>query len=488
MNTNVSNASSSAVRTLGELFNVRDPKVSAIGFPVNPNPGPLCPEIEPSYEFQEDHVRRLLLWIGGVAGRTLLIHGPTGCGKSSLVEQLGARLGKELYRVPCHAKMEFSELTGQMTLLSDGSTKFVYGALPRAMSNGSVLLLDEINFMPGGVVGALNTVLDGGPLLLSETGELIRPHSDFRICATGNAIDRGDDSSLYKGTQSMNLALMQRFLALKADYLPVLEEAAMLNRAVSGLPAKVVEALAEVASDVRVAFKNGDIESTVSTRTLVKWAKVLQARSAVLFDRPEDEIKFALQFVLTDLLKPEDAKAIEGTLYRKTAGLVLARPGQPEPTASAVQPDSSTVGAAQGSSDRVVLDFLINPSDQTKTGAITYWAGVKPEAGQNGSVMNGMIHPMIQDRLTNDKSRLWFEKTLLSKKQVGFKFHVAVLVEPSKWDFVARQAARLIDGALNKRWIGGVPGQIMCVQPEPLELAIKIAEKLQIEDVKFVQA
>jgi radical SAM protein with 4Fe4S-binding SPASM domain len=230
MNTNVSNASSSAVRTLGELFNVRDPKVSAIGFPVNPNPGPLCPEIEPSYEFQEDHVRRLLLWIGGVAGRTLLIHGPTGCGKSSLVEQLCARLGKELYRVPCHAKMEFSELTGQMTLLSDGSTKFVYGALPRAMSNGSVLLLDEINFMPGGVVGALNTVLDGGPLLLSETGELIRPHSDFRICATGNAIDRGDDSSLYKGTQSMNLALMQRFLALKADYLPVLEEAAMLNR------------------------------------------------------------------------------------------------------------------------------------------------------------------------------------------------------------------------------------------------------------------
>jgi hypothetical protein len=61
-------------------------------------------------------------------------------------------------------------------------------------------------------------------------------------------------------------------------------------------------------------------------------------------------------------------------------------------------------------------------------------------------------------------------------------------VEPSKWDSVARKAARLIDDALSKSWIGGVPGQIMCVQPEPLELAIKIAEKLQIDDVKFVQA
>jgi len=480
MNTNASNASSS-VRTLGELFKVRDSKVASIGFPVNPNPGPLCPEVEHSYEFQEDHVRRLLLWIGGVAGRTLLIHGPTGCGKSSLVEQLCARLGRDLYRMPCHGKLEFGDLTGQLTVLADGSTKFVHGPLPRAMLNGSVLLLDEVNFIPPSVVGALNTVLDGGPLLLSETGEFIRPHSDFRICATGNAIDRGDDSSLYKGTQSMNLALMQRFLALKADYLPVLEEAAMLNRAVSGLPAKVVEILAETASDVRAAFKSGDIESTVSTRTLVKWAKVLQARSTVLLDRPEEEMKFALQFVLTDLLKPEDAKAIEGTLYRRTAGLVLYQASQPVPSATDAQADSSTVGASQ---DQVVLDFLVNGLDSTK--AVNYWAGVKPAPGQTGSVINGTIYPETGSRMTNDKDADWFDKQLLAKIRAGYADHVAILVDPGDARSVALSAARLVELALKRIWNTPNPGVIVSDSPKAVELALKIGEKLQINDVDFV--
>jgi hypothetical protein len=383
--------------------------------------------------------------------------------------------------MPCHGKLEFGDLTGQLTVLADGSTKFVHGPLPRAMLNGSVLLLDEVNFIPPSVVGALNTVLDGGPLLLSETGELIRPHSDFRICATGNAIDRGDDSSLYKGTQSMNLALMQRFLALKADYLPVLEEAAMLNRAVSGLPAKVVEILAETASDVRAAFKSGDIESTVSTRTLVKWAKVLQARSTVLLDRPEEEMKFALQFVLTDLLKPEDAKAIEGTLYRRTAGLVLCQALQPVPSATDAQADSSTVGASQ---DQVVLDFLVNGLDSTK--AVSYWAGVKPAPGKTGSVINGTIYPDLGSRMTNDKDADWFDRQLLAKIRAGYADHVAILVDPSDARSVALSAARLVELALKRIWNTPNPGVIVSDSPKAVELALKIGEKLQINDVDFV--
>ena len=476
---------SNETRTLGELFNVRDAKIAAIGFPVNPSPGPLCPEIELSYEFQEDHVRRLLLWIGGVAGRTLLIHGPTGCGKSSLVEQLCARLGRDLYRMPCHGKLEFGDLTGQLTVLADGSTKFVHGPLPRAMLNGSVLLLDEVNFIPPSVVGALNTVLDGGPLLLSETGELIRPHSDFRICATGNAIDRGDDSSLYKGTQSMNLALMQRFLALKADYLPVLEEAAMLNRAVSGLPSKVIEILAETASDVRAAFKSGDIESTVSTRTLVKWAKVLQARSTVLLDRPEEEIKFALQFVLTDLLKTEDAKAIEGTLTRRTAGLVLNPAAQPDlDSTTEVQPDACSTIGAEDFVDPVVLDFLLNPSDTSKDGHVTFWAGCKPAPGTTGSVLNGTLFPTFDSRRTNDKDEAWFVEKRSAKLRYGHHHHVAVLVDRRNWEFVVRSATRLVEGALSKR----ANGRIQCPNPQVCELACKIAEKLCIDDVEFFHA
>ncbi len=313
-------------RTLAELFALTSANVKNIYFPVNVNPGPLTPTVDPAYQFQQEDIRRMLIWIGGVAGRNLLITGPTGCGKSSLIEQFCARLGRELYRVPCHGKLEFTEITGQLTVLQDGSTKFVHGPLPRAMQTGSVLLLDEMNFIHPSAIGALNTVLDGGPLLIPETGESIVPHDDFRIVATGNAVDHGDDSALYRGTQRMNLALIQRFLTVKADYLSPTDEAAMLHRTVPGIPGNVIGILAQVAADVRASFKLGDIESTVSTRTLVKWAKVLQARLPVLVSNPEDELRFALRFVLTDGLKPEDAKAIEGVLQRYSSGIVVVPP------------------------------------------------------------------------------------------------------------------------------------------------------------------
>ena len=190
---------------MGDLFGLTANGIAQVPITVRVNESPLVPQHESYYGFQEDHVRRLMLWYSGAAGRNLLISGPTGCGKSSLVEQFLSRMGVELYRVACHGKMDFGELTGSTAILPDGSTKFIHGPLPRAMLNGSVLLLDEVNFLSPAMVGALNTVLDGGPLLIPETGELIQPHRDFRVVATGNSVERGDDASHYAGTQRMNL-------------------------------------------------------------------------------------------------------------------------------------------------------------------------------------------------------------------------------------------------------------------------------------------
>jgi len=53
-------------------------------------------------------------------------------------------------------------------------------------------------------------------------------------------------------------------------------------------------------------------------------------------------------------------------------------------------------------------------------------------------------------------------------------------------DLVARNAARLIEGALNRRWIGCIPSQNTGAYPRSVELAIKIAEKPQTDGVKFV--
>lgn len=473
-------------RTLAELFGLTDDKVKNVAFPVNVNPGPMTPHIEPAYQFQQDHVRRLLLWIGGVAGRNLLITGPTGCGKSSLIEQLCARLGRELYRVPCHGKLEFSELTGQLTVLPDGSTKFVHGPLPRAMQTGSVLLLDEMNFIHPSAIGALNTVLDGGPLLIPETGELIAPHDDFRIVATGNALDHGDDSSLYRGTQRMNLALIQRFLTLKADYLSPTDEAAMLNRTVPGVPGNVIGILAQVAGDVREAFKKGDIESTVSTRTLVKWARVLQARVPVLVAQPEDELKFSLQFVLTDGLKPEDAKAIEGVLQRYSSGIVVKMPaGAANAPASSAGRASSRTRPAQAQRQtatvtKTTMHFLVNPN-RDGNGSATFWVGVEPSAGQLGMSLNGSLTPQLTVRVVNDKDQAWISQTCSEKRNTrGYRLSHIVTVPVDQAEDVAREAATALNIALVSK-----PVTVKCKSAITQALAQEIAKQMGITSTSF---
>ena len=97
----------------------------------------------------------------------------------------------------------------------------------------------------------------------------------------------------------------------------------MLHRALPELPGKVIEVMCSVANDVRVAFKAGSIASVISTRIMVKWGQIMNERMNKLIEKPEDEMKFALQFVLTDSLDEVDGTAIDTVLLKSAAGLQL---------------------------------------------------------------------------------------------------------------------------------------------------------------------
>jgi hypothetical protein len=59
-------------------------------------------------------------------------------------------------------------------------------------------------------------------------------------------------------------------------------------------------------------------------------------------------------------------------------------------------------------------------------------------------------------------------------------------VDPSDARSVALSAARLVELALKKIWNTPNPGVIVSDSPKAVELALKIGEKLQINDVDFV--
>lgn len=241
-------------------------------------PGAMTPKIDKNFVFKEKLVRLAAAWILTDASQNLLLNGPTGAGKSSLIENFCARLGIEVYRVACHGRMEFQDLLGSWRLVESADGKPVQawhdGPLPLAARSGAVLLLDEINFLHPSVVGGLNSVMDGAPIFIPETGERIVPHEDFRVAATGNAVNFDDDASRYKGIQRQNIAMLDRLMVGEVDYLEALDESRVVYAAAPKLPSWIIQMFIAAANEVRSQFKSGQMETTISTRGLIRWAKL----------------------------------------------------------------------------------------------------------------------------------------------------------------------------------------------------------------------
>ena len=310
--------------TVGQRFGIKDGKADNVPFEYVTDNHHLVPVEDPFYEFQSDEFRRVWMWFNGATGRNLLLDGPTGCGKSSLLEQACHRFQKRLFRIACHGRMEFSDLVGRVVLVDNGAgnttTQFIHGPLVNAMKSGGAFLLDEVNFLPPPMVGAMNTVLDGGPLLIPETNELIIPHTDFRIAATGNAVAGGNDVSAYKGTNRMNLAFLQRFNAIKCHFLPPLQEVQVLHKQAPLINGLILQKIVEIANLVRQLHSDGSITTTIGTRISKRIACILQYRANFIGKLPYEEVLLAFKFALTDAVDPESAAAIEGLVQREFDG------------------------------------------------------------------------------------------------------------------------------------------------------------------------
>ncbi len=167
-------------------------------------PNEFTPKVDPNYRFRRALLSDFLAWMKEGRGETLYIAGPTGCGKSSLVSQVAAKLNLPLQRVSAHSRLEFPELVGSHTIVG-GSMQFCYGPLARAMKEGHLFLLDEFDLLDPGTAAGLNGVLEGAPLVIPENGgEVIPPHPEFRFVATGNTAGNGDETGMYQGTVRQN--------------------------------------------------------------------------------------------------------------------------------------------------------------------------------------------------------------------------------------------------------------------------------------------
>ena len=76
-------------------------------------------------------------------GLSVVLKGPTGCGKTRFVEAMAYDLGRPLVTVACHDDLTTADLVGRF-LLRGGETEWVDGPLTRAVREGAICYLDEV--------------------------------------------------------------------------------------------------------------------------------------------------------------------------------------------------------------------------------------------------------------------------------------------------------------------------------------------------------
>lgn len=201
------------------------------------------------------------------------ISGMSGCGKTFLIEQACAAMGRELVRVPISVETDEDRLIGHY-VLENGETKFQYGPVVVAMRRGAVCLLDEFDKATSKIM-CLQPVLEGKPLLIKQTNELIYPEPGFNICSTANTKGTSDETGKYITSNVMDEAFLERFVLLyEADFPSIEVEKTIITKMLTkhGLDPKehasFIDCLAKWAEQIRITYKQGEQSDVISTRRI----------------------------------------------------------------------------------------------------------------------------------------------------------------------------------------------------------------------------
>lgn len=188
-------------------------------------------------------------------GENVYLYGPAGSGKNTICAQVAKALNLEFYYQ--NTLVTKFDISGY----KNAQGEFEETAAYKAMKNGGLLMLDELDNSQAEAIIALNAALANGYYTFGN-GEQVKLHKNFRCMAAGNTNGQGATEE-YCGRFAMDESSRDRFAFIHIDYNANIEKSLSKGHA----------DILEFVHDLRIACKSLQIKLIAGYRAISKLAK-----------------------------------------------------------------------------------------------------------------------------------------------------------------------------------------------------------------------
>lgn len=193
-------------------------------------------------------------------GLSLVLKGPTGCGKTRFVEAMAYDLGRPLITVACHDDLTTADLVGRYLLRGD-ETVWVDGPLTHAVREGAICYLDEVVEARQDTTVVLHPLSDyRRQLPIERLGVTLNAAPGFGLVVSYNP---GYQSVL----KDLKDSTRQRMVAIEFDFPAAdIEEGIVAHEA--GVDGSTAAELVRFGQAIR-RLESGGLREVASTRVLI---------------------------------------------------------------------------------------------------------------------------------------------------------------------------------------------------------------------------
>lgn len=227
------------------------------------------------------------------AGKHILLEGPPGTSKSTLLRRIAQEAKIPFYIVEGNIDLTPAKLVGHFNpakVMADSYQPefFEKGPLTKAMEEGGILYIEEFNRMPADVSNVLITPMEEGEMYIPRYG-MIKAVRPFTVIAAQNPFDD-------VGTVRVSRAFMDRICLLKMGYQSEEEEREIVRMRTGVDNTWLIEAAVSI---VRKTREHPDIKLGASVRASIDLVDIY-ASLLKLGEAPENNFLIASKMALAN--------------------------------------------------------------------------------------------------------------------------------------------------------------------------------------------